>query len=65
MLKIEQNIQQDIEITERLKAEGWIVLRSWRSDIEKNLIVCADKTKKAIKECLNLNLKISKCQTDK
>lgn len=48
--KIERNIQRDIEVTERLKAEGWIVLRFWGNDIQKNLIDCANKIEKAVKE---------------
>ena len=48
--KIERNIQRDIEVNERLIAEGWIVLRFWGNDIKKNLTVCADKIEKAVKE---------------
>lgn len=31
--KIERNIQRDIEVTEGLQNEGWIVLRFWGKDI--------------------------------
>ena len=48
--KIERNMQRDIEVNERLKTEGWIVLRFWGNDIKKNLTVCADKIEKAVKE---------------
>lgn len=48
--KIERNIQRDIEVNERLKNEGWTVLRFWGNDIKKNLTVCADKIEKAVKE---------------
>lgn len=41
--KIERNIQRDIEVNDRLRQEGWIVLRYWGKDIKKNLISCADE----------------------
>ncbi len=40
--KIEKNIQRDIEVTERLKSEGWIVLRFWGKVIKSNPYYCAD-----------------------
>lgn len=40
--KIERNIQRDIEVTERLKQEGWIVLRFWGKQIKANPHSCAD-----------------------
>ncbi|HFB6445628.1 TPA: very short patch repair endonuclease [Neisseria gonorrhoeae] len=46
--KIERNIQRDIEVTGRLKAEGWTVLRFWSNDVVKNTTCCAEKVKKII-----------------
>ncbi len=46
--KIERNIQRDIEVTEKLKAEGWIVLRFWGRDIQKNVSKCADIIEEAV-----------------
>lgn len=40
--KIERTIQHDIETTERLETEGWIVLRFWGKEIKKNVVGCAD-----------------------
>lgn len=40
--KIERNMQRDKEVTERLQAEGWTVLRFWGNDIKKNIGRCAD-----------------------
>lgn len=40
--KIERNIQRDIEVTEKLKSEGWIVLRFWGKEIKTNPSKCAD-----------------------
>jgi len=47
--KIERNIQRDIEVTEGLQNEGWIVLRFWGKDIKKNVSECADIIEKAIR----------------
>ena len=46
--KIERNIQRDKEVTSKLKADGWAVLRFWGNDIKKNLSECADRIEKAI-----------------
>jgi len=46
--KIQRNIDRDREVNERLKMEGWIVLRFWGSDIRNNLLLCVDKINKVI-----------------
>lgn len=38
--KIERNIQRDKEVNTKLREEGWIVLRFWQKDIEKNIETC-------------------------
>lgn len=38
--KIESNIRRDIEVNMILKQEGWIVLRFWGKQIEKDLDYC-------------------------
>ena len=48
--KIERNIQRDIEVTNKLQAEGWVVLHFWGNDIKKNLTECADKIERTIKQ---------------
>ena len=48
--KIERNIQRDIEVTNKLQAEGWVVLRFWGNDTKKNLTECADKIERTIKQ---------------
>ena len=40
--KIERNIQRDKEVNERLRNEGWIVLRFWGREIKKDVSACAD-----------------------
>jgi len=47
--KIERNIQRDCEVTERLKAEGWIVMRFWGNDIKKHTSECADAVEKVVR----------------
>lgn len=41
--KIERNMQRDIEVTRRLREEGWIVLRFWGDEIKDNPEVCVDR----------------------
>lgn len=43
MPKIERNLQRDNEVNEKLKNDGWIVIRFWGRDIKKNVIACADE----------------------
>ena len=47
--KIERNMERDREVTEKLTAEGWTVLRFWGKDIKNNLSECADIIEKAVK----------------
>lgn len=46
--KIERNIQRDKEVTSKLEADGWTVLRFWGKDIKNNLKECAEIIEKAI-----------------
>lgn len=48
--KIERNIQRDCEVTNRLRNEGWIVLRFWGNEIKKNVMQCADEIERICKE---------------
>lgn len=41
--KIEGNISRDQEVNERLRQEGWIVLRFWGEEIKKNTELCVLK----------------------
>lgn len=52
--KIERNIARDKEVNERLKNEGWIVLRFWGKRIKKDVHGCADMVEDAIKERRNV-----------
>lgn len=48
--KIERNMERDIEVSERLKSEGWTVIRFWGNEIKKDTVKCADIIEKAVKE---------------
>ena len=47
--KIERNMERDREVTRKLQAEGWTVLRFWGKDIEKHITRCADLIETALK----------------
>lgn len=36
--KIERNIQRDIEVTQKLRSDGWVVLRFWGKEIKNSRI---------------------------
>lgn len=40
--KIERNIERDQEVNRLLEDQGWVVLRFWGKQIQKNLLECAD-----------------------
>ena len=40
--KIERNIKRDVEVNERLKENGWIVIRFWGKQIKSDVKLCAD-----------------------
>jgi len=48
--KIEKNIQRDKEVNEKLKSEGWTVLRFWGREIKKNLEDCVKKISDTIQQ---------------
>lgn len=48
--KIERNMQRDVEVTQTLEKDGWLVLRFWGKEIKSNCQACADKIEKAFRE---------------
>lgn len=48
--KIERNIQRDLEVNQLLEEQGWIVLRFWGKEIQKDLSGCADRIEKVVRE---------------
>ena len=48
--KIEGNMKRDRRTTQKLRRDGWAVLRFWEHDIEKNPEICIRRIKGKIKE---------------
>ena len=48
--KIERNMQRDKEVNEKLRSEGWIVLRFWGKEIKRDTSGCADQIEQVIAE---------------
>ncbi len=46
--KIERNIARDQEVNERLRDQGWVVLRFWGKEIKKDPSACADKVMRVL-----------------
>lgn len=46
--KIQRNIERDKEVNAELTKQDWKVLRFWGKDIEKKLLLCADKVEEVI-----------------
>lgn len=38
--KLSRNVERDKEVDDALTQEGWLVLRFWESDVQKNLEAC-------------------------
>lgn len=57
--KIEKNIQRDLLVNEKLKQEGWTVIRFWGKDILKNSFECVDTIKKHMAKKNNFDKSIS------
>lgn len=47
--KIERNRMRDRKVTQKLRTEGWIVLRFWEHQIKKDQSVCLKKITDALK----------------
>lgn len=48
LAKIERNIRRDREVNRKLRKEGWIVLRFWAKDLQKDTGFCVDQVTEAI-----------------
>ena len=47
--KIERNMERDLEVNSKLKSEGWVVLRFWGRDIQKDVKRCTDQIENEIR----------------
>ncbi len=41
--KLKRNVERDKEVNEELTSMGWLVLRFWASDVEKDLDTCVSR----------------------
>ena len=47
--KIERNMERDSEVNRMLEEQGWVVLRFWGKEIQKNLSECADRIEETVR----------------
>lgn len=59
--KIERTIQRDAEVTEGLRADGWIVLRFWGNDLKQNLDKCVTIIENTVRERATCSTKRLTC----
>lgn len=55
--KIEKTMQRDIDVTKKLTADGWTVIRFWGSEIKKSADDCALKVAKELRKMPPLPLR--------
>jgi DNA mismatch endonuclease (patch repair protein) len=48
--KFKRRIERDDEVSASLRKDGWLVLRFWESDLERDLESCAKSALQAIKK---------------
>lgn len=47
--KIERNRKRDKKVTQKLRSEGWLVLRFWEHQLKKDQVACVKKVVDSIK----------------
>lgn len=47
--KLERNVRRDDAVTASLRAEGWLVLRYWETDVRKDIAAIALEVAKAVR----------------
>lgn len=47
--KIERNMKRDLEVNERLRSEGWVVIRFWGNQIVNETEICGSIVEKAVR----------------
>lgn len=51
--KFKRNIQRDKQVNQKLEEDGWVVLRFWQKEIQKDVSHCVDIIENNIKNNLN------------
>lgn len=47
--KIRRNMDRDSEVTQQLTADGWVVVRVWASDVERDVAKVADQIESTVR----------------
>jgi DNA mismatch endonuclease (patch repair protein) len=47
--KIQRNVERDRVVNQRLTEEGWLVVRIWASDIERDVAAAADRVEAIVR----------------
>lgn len=47
--KITKNIQRDREVTQQLESGGWVVVRAWASEVERDVAEVADHVESVVR----------------
>jgi len=50
--KITKNIQRDREVTRQLQSDGWVVVRAWASEVERDVVEVADRVETVVRSRL-------------
>lgn len=52
LAKIEGNMERDKEVSDKLRSQGWVVIRVWEGDIRTNLDPIADDIARRVRASL-------------
>lgn len=47
--KISRNMRRDEQVTQTLADDGWLVMRVWASDVERDVVAAADQVERAVR----------------
>lgn len=47
--KIGRNMRRDEQVTQTLSDDGWLVMRVWASDVERDVVSAADQVERAVR----------------
>lgn len=50
--KITRNIERDRTVTRQLESDGWVVVRAWASDVERDVVAVADRVENTVRSRL-------------
>jgi DNA mismatch endonuclease (patch repair protein) len=50
--KITKNMQRDREVTQQLHSDGWIVVRAWASEVDRDVVEVANRVESVVRSRL-------------